>query len=379
MCALIRILHYGSLNIKTGGPALSTYLTLTGLNSLELKTELLMKPLRQEEELIGDLVDIHYTQQLADKRFETLFLPQKNIADCGRFDLYHIQGIWDFAGHLVAAYARQIDKPYLITLRGMMYPQALQKSVLKKKIGLFFYQRKDLKKAACIHVTCVEEMEHYRKLGYTNPVAVIPNPIQTTGIDKTVTSIDKVRIGYLGRVHSRKRIERVLYAVAALKKQDLEVLIIGDGSPDYMQFLRKEAKRLQLQNVIFTGFLSGIEKEEALRKLSFLVVPSDFENFGNIITEALVKGIPVISSKGTPWQELNTHRCGWWVDNDVDTLAATLREALALPEAERVEMGERGKRLVKENYSMEMVAEKMKRLYEWILGRGDRPEFVHCL
>ena len=34
--------------------------------------------------------------------------------------------------------------------------------------------------------------------------------------------------------------------------------------------------------------------------------------------------------KGTPWQELNMHHCGWWVDNDVDTLAATIREAGSL-------------------------------------------------
>ena len=127
----------------------------------------------------------------------------------------------------------------------------------------------------------------------------------------------------------------------------------------------------------FTGFLSGEEKEKALKSLSYLVVPSDFENFGNIVTEALVKGIPVIASKGTPWEELNTHRCGWWVDNDVDTLAATIREALNTSEAERIAMGERGKHLIQENYSVEMVAGKLKRLYEWILYRGEKPEFVY--
>ena len=39
-----------------------------------------------------------------------------------------------------------------------------------------------------------------------------------------------------------------------------------------------------------------------------------------IIAEALVRGIPVIASKGTPWQDLETHNCGWWVDNDLDTI-----------------------------------------------------------
>ena len=61
----------------------------------------------------------------------------------------------------------------------------------------------------------------------------------------------------------------------------------------------------------------------------------------------------------------------------METLAATLREALALPETGRIAMGERGKRLVKENYSIEIVTDKMKRLYEWILQGGEKPEFVY--
>ena len=40
-------------------------------------------------------------------------------------------------------------------------------------------------------------------------------------------------------------------------------------------------------------------------------------------------------------------------------------------------MGKRGQQLVKENYSVEMVALKMKELYEWILYGGEKPEFVY--
>jgi glycosyltransferase involved in cell wall biosynthesis len=108
-----------------------------------------------------------------------------------------------------------------------------------------------------------------------------------------------------------------------------------------------------------------------------LVVPSDFENFGMIIPEALIQGIPVIASKGAPWEELNTHHCGWWVDNDVDTLAATIDKAIHLPENDRIEMGKRGQKLVKNNYSVEVVSKKMIQLYNWILTGGEKPEFVY--
>ncbi|MDR2407193.1 MAG: glycosyltransferase, partial [Bacteroidales bacterium] len=185
--------------------------------------------------------------------------------------------------------------------------------------------------------------------------------------------------GYLGRVHPRKNIERVIYAWHQLQNtvNNGELIIIGDGDKQYMDFLKQESKRLQLNNVMFTGFLSGNEKEKALNSLSFLVVPSDFENFGNIVTEALVKGVPVIASKGAPWQELNIHRCGWWIDNDVDTIAKTLKEAIFLSEEECRQMGMRGRELIKENYSIEIVAQKMMRLYQWILGQTEKPDFVY--
>ena len=74
--------------------------------------------------------------------------------------------------------------------------------------------------------------------------------------------------------------------------------------------------------------LKQLEKENTINSLSYHAVPSDFENFGNIITEALVRGIPVIASTGTPWENLNIYRCGWWVKNDINTLANTILEAI---------------------------------------------------
>jgi glycosyltransferase involved in cell wall biosynthesis len=190
---------------------------------------------------------------------------------------------------------------------------------------------------------------------------------------------EQQRIGYLGRVHPRKNIEKLLYVwdKLSLNKTSAELVIIGNGDKDYMNFLKAERQRLNLKNVIFTDFLSGKEKEKALQSLSYLAVPSDFENFGMVVPEALIHGIPVIASKGTPWEELNTHNCGWWVDNDVDTLTETIQKAMNLPEDIRIAMGKRGKELIKNNYSVEVVSKKMIQLYSWILNGGEKPKFIY--
>jgi glycosyltransferase involved in cell wall biosynthesis len=267
----------------------------------------------------------------------------------------------------------------MISPRGSLYPQDLRKSYVKKKIFLELFLRNDLQKAACIHTTCTEEMMHIRNLGITSPIAVIPNPIEVP--ESMITPSypkDKLRVGYLGRIHRRKKIEKIIYAWAELGNQvdDCELVIIGSEDVGYMDFLQKEVRRLNLRNVVFTGFLTGKEKDDAINSLSCLVVPSDFENFGMIVPEALIRGIPVIASKGTPWEELDTHQCGWWINNDVETIAATIKKALSLSDEERIQMGLNGQQLMKNNYSTEIVAKKMEALYEWILTGNKCPDFV---
>jgi hypothetical protein len=61
----------------------------------------------------------------------------------------------------------------------------------------------------------------------------------------------------------------------------------------------------------------------------------------------------------------------------VDTVAKTLKEAIALSEEEYRQTGMRGQKLMKENYSIETVAQKMINLYQWISGQVEKPEFVY--
>lgn len=376
----MKILHSGSLNVKSGGPALSTYLTIKGLKDHGDEVEMIMSPLSDGGKLIADDVKIHFTQKVTIERFGYMPGLKKLLKTLNDFDIYHVQGIWQYLGHGVASYARSINRPYVLTLRGMLYPQALAHSALVKKISLALYQRKDLQCSACIQATCIEEMEHYRNLGFTNPVAVLPNPIELGGIvERPIPKKDVVRVGYLGRVHPRKRIERLIYAFNDMKYTlgEAELVIIGSGDDAYDKFLRDEVKRLDLQNVKFTGFLSGKEKDDTITRLSLLVVPSDFENFGNIVTESLVRGVPVIASKGMPWQELEEYHCGWWIDNDQQTINRTLAAALSTSVEERVNMGMNGKRLMIEKYSVEVLGRKMQQLYDWILNGGEKPEFVY--
>jgi glycosyltransferase involved in cell wall biosynthesis len=364
------------MGMKSGGPAQSIFYTVKGLIESGINADIVT--FFQEH----DAFVSNETYIIALENRKIFYLRNriyKKYLENHEYDIYHTNGIWQYITYITAKIARKKNKPYIITPHGMLYPQALSHSRLRKKIFLQCVLLKDMNKASAIHVTCTEEMRHIRNLGVTSPIVLIPNPVEIKACSRERSLPSQTRIGYLGRIHPRKNIERIIYAWDRLRDDvyNKELVIIGDGDERYSQFLRAEVTRLRLRNVVFTGFLSGEKKDDALQSLSYLIVPSDFENFGMIIPEALINGVPVIASKGTPWEELNTSHCGWWVDNDVNTLTQTIKKALSISELEYAQMGKNGQKLIKEKYSVEVITRKMNWFYSWILNGTSLPDYVY--
>lgn len=298
----------------------------------------------------------------------------------GEYDILHANGLWMYANHITCAMARKYGKPYVITPHGMLYPAALRRSYWKKWPFLKLFFHKDIMHASCLHATCKQEMEHIREFGYRGPVAIIPNPMVLPAPPSAKRSPKvKKAFGFLGCLHPRKKVENLFYGVELLKErqQECELWIMGGGLPEYEAFLKAEVERLGLRNVRFLGFVSGQEKYEKLAQLSTLFVPSNFENFGMIVTEALSVGTPVMASLGTPWEELNNQHCGWWCDRTPENIAQVMRQVLDLSAQELDAMGERGKAMAKANFAAEEVARKVMQLYSWLLDGGQTPAFVY--
>ena len=375
----MKILHSGTLAASAGGPAMSTYLTLEGLRKLGVDAQIIMFPLAEGDRLRGEGVPIHYAASSPKTPLGFAATYQKDILALGCYDIYHAQGIWQWNTYALVDAAKRVGKPYLITPRGMLYPQDIAKSnTFFKRLSLRWRLLKDLNRAACVHVTCEEEMRHCRNLGVTAPIAIIPNPVEIK--DYPYKKLDTIRrIGYLGRLSPRKNVEGLIKAFHGLGKEaeDAELLIIGGGDERYEAFLKNEVEHLGMKNVMFTGFLNGEEKDRALASCSVLAMPSEFENLGNVVLEGLVRGIPCIATQGTPWEELQTQHCGWWVPYTQGDITKAVRSALRATDVELQTMGRNGRWLMEERYSVEAIAQRMKTLYEWIAGKTEKPELVN--
>jgi glycosyltransferase involved in cell wall biosynthesis len=120
--------------------------------------------------------------------------------------------------------------------------------------------------------------------------------------------------------------------------------------------------------VEFVGPQYGLAKWDFLRSADVMVLPSYSENFGIVVAEALVVGVPVITTKDTPWEDLERYECGWWIDLSVANLKRSLEEAIEASLDQIKTMGTNGIALVKAKYDIKAVAKNMNQLYQKVLN-----------
>ena len=120
----------------------------------------------------------------------------------------------------------------------------------------------------------------------------------------------------------------------------------------------------------------GKDKYNLYTESSLFVLPTYSENFGMVIAEAFSCGLPVVTTTGTPWTELDEKEIGWCIDLSLDNLVNAISEAINLGQDCLFEMGQRGSQYVHETFQYTEVAEKNKELYEWAVKNTSVPNFV---
>lgn len=369
----MKILHIGTIDAAEGGTAAAVYLFMRGIQRQGCETAIIMPPPGERGHLLGTDVETIYSQSPRYGKFYWIPEITSSIKNAGSIDTIHIHGLWRMIGYQTARYAVMHDIPYVVSPHGMLYPEALARTKAFKRFALSTYEKYVIEHAAVIHVTCAEEAEHIRNLGFKNRMEIIPNAVEIPADSFQKQDYSNFnRIGYLGRFHPRKHIELLIRGFAQFAENDghKRLILIGDGDSEYLSSLKEEVRKLQIENQVeFTGFLTGAEKYNAIKSLDALVVPSDFENFGIIVVEAMAFGVPVVASKGTPWRILEEERCGCWTDNAPAAIADALARLAALPADERRAMGSRAVALADRLYSVDAVGRQLAELYRSAANR----------
>ena len=292
------------------------------------------------------------------------------------FDLLHDHGVW-LPFHLsIANFCRKHTIPRLVSPRGMLEPWALQYKKWKKRIAWILFQQRILRNASALHATSTSEAEQFRKLGMSQPIFVIPNGLilpEPTGRIAPVANTTRCAV-FLGRIHPVKGISLLAHAWNKLRPSGWRMRVIGPDEANHRQELVKLVKDLGLaEQWTFEPALDGHEKWKALQSSDLFVLPSYSENFGISVAEAMGCGLPVITTRGTPWKVLEEKECGWWVPADPHSLMIALKDATSRTPHSLQQMGERGRRVVEERFSWNEIASAMVEGYEWLLNKGKPP------
>ena len=164
----------------------------------------------------------------------------------------------------------------------------------------------------------------------------------------------------------KKGIEFLLEAVSLLKLQlkGYTITIAGEGDQTYISSLKSKALELGIDKMVnFCGGVYGEKKWELYRKADVFVLPTYSENFGIVIAESLACGTPVITTIGTPWESLNSNKCGWCTAIGTQPLKEALLSFLDLSENILQEYGLRGRTLIEKNFSNKIITNQFIQLY----------------
>ncbi len=147
-------------------------------------------------------------------------------------------------------------------------------------------------------------------------------------------------LAFVGNDYHRKGLDLVLEVLASLVhegwKDRLEPRLVVAGGDSRAQHYEREAARLGLApRVRFLGKRSDVP--ELIAGSDVLLLPSYFDAYANVSSEALASGTPVIASATSGAAELIRPAHGWVLErNDAEHLARSLGEFLAVKDLEPI-------------------------------------------
>lgn len=292
-------------------------------------------------------------------------------------DLIHNHGLWMMPNVYSGQVARQQDTPLVVSPHGTLSQWAMESGSSIKRVFWPVLQRPALAATTCFHATAKSEYEEIRRMGFFQPVAIIPNGVDIPDLLPKTQEGSRTLL-FLGRIHPVKGLDVLLPAWGMVQDRfpEWKLRIVGPDNDGYLAQMQQLASELRLERIEFGGALYGKQKALAYGQADLFVLPSYSENFGMTVAEALAAGTPAIVTKGAPWVGLDEHRAGWWIDIGIDPLVACLEDALSCSTESLSEMGLRGRTWMETEYSWTHVGQQMAETYRWVLHGGNKPDWV---
>jgi len=176
-----------------------------------------------------------------------------------------------------------------------------------------------------------------------------------------------VVIGFAGRIRDYKGVLELANAVLGLQG-DWSLLMVGDGDQRKEVEAKFEAAG-QRQRLVMAGLVPRAEMPHYFRAMDIFVLPSRKswrEQFGLVLPEAMLCGLPVVGSTSGAIPEVIGDAGVIFPADDADALRGAL-QSLVADERKRVELAERGQARALRHYACGVLADEIYSVYQSLL------------
>jgi len=292
-------------------------------------------------------------------------------------DVLHGHGFYVGTNFIFGREARRQRKPLVYHAHGMFEPYILKRSRWKKNLVQWLFENANFRQVRFWRALTSKEADQIRACGFGQPIVVAPNGLNPDEFpapsDRNaplelplVKHLEKnaLRLLFLGRLHPKKGLDILLQAWSKLSTgaHNWQLVIAGPDEQGYYAQVRSLAQSLGvLDQIIFTGPVSGATKVNLLHSADLFVLPSYSEGFSMGILEAMACGLPVVATRACNFPEISQTEAGWECDATAESLTKVLQTALLCSDSERQSRGAKGQQLIQSRYTWPTVIKTLQK------------------
>lgn len=247
-----------------------------------------------------------------------------NILSKEKFDLIYLNSFFSKSS-IVIQFMKLIGlikNPILLAPRGEFSPGALDIKSFKKKTYLFFYKKLKMQKNT-IYTSNLEKDKKFieKTLGNNITVHTANNIVVNENfkeIIKPYKNKGELKIVTVSRIAPIKNLDYSLKVLKSIDESNKEfgsiVFDIYGPLEDDKYWNMCKTTIDNISDKISINYKGPLDYEKVIDVLSnyhMFLLPTQGENFGHVIQEALLAACPVIISDQTPWRHLSKENVGF--------------------------------------------------------------------
>lgn len=236
-------------------------------------------------------------------------------------------------------------KKLVLAPRGQFSSGALGLKSSKKTLFIKVVRKIGLYNGITWHATAdTEKVDIERIFGDKTDIIVANNLTANYEGFKFGKAIKKnkgeLKIVFISRIHPKKNLKGAIEFLKSVKGK-VEFNIYGPIEDKlYWSECKMAISELSPNiKVLYKGTVEHDEVINIFKQHHVFLFPTLGENFGHVISEALIGGCPVIISNQTPWRDLEKFQAGWDIDlSDHNRFINVIQQCVELNEKEYQEL-----------------------------------------